>query len=516
MPVVYILIGLLVGLGISAGFLVTLRRKTGVVVRDAKASADGLLAQAREKAEGIRRDAAAEAREIEARAHEYEQETRERRSEVQKIEQRLLKRDENLDRKGELLTAKESEIQSREKKLASREAEVNMLGADYEKLTANVGQTLEKVAGMTAEEARQALVTELIAQAKMDAAKEIKAVEDESRDQAEKNAKKLLATALSRYAGESVAEQVVSVVTIPNEEMKGRIIGREGRNIRAFEAAAGVDLIIDDTPEAVIVSGFSAVRREVARLSLEKLVADGRIHPTRIEEVVKKTEAEVEQLMKQAGEKATMELNVHGVHPDLVKQLGRLRYRTSYGQNVLAHSIEVGYLSGLLAGELGQNVKVARRAGLLHDVGKAADQEMEGPHHLVGSQLAKKYGESAVIVHTIRAHHEEPETILDHIIIAADAVSGARPGARRELLEQYLKRLEDLEAISKGFKGVEEAHAFQAGREIRVLVRPEEVSDAELTVLCADIARKIEQDLTYPGRIKVAVVRQTRVEAYAK
>jgi len=516
MPLLYILIGFVGGLVVGiAVFLAFKKRQTAELVR-AKAAAGQVAGDAQKRAEQIRKEALLEAREIENRAHEYEHETRQRRLELQKTAQRLVKKEENIERKGDLLTAKELDLQNREKKLAGREKDARTLAEDYERLNEKVRETLERVAGMTVEEAKMALVQEMVAEAKLDAARELKGIEDEARDRAEQNAKKTLATALSRFAGEFVVEQVVSVINLPNEEMKGRIIGREGRNIRAFEAATGVDLIIDDTPEAVVVSGFSAVRREVARLALGKLVSDGRIHPSRIEEVVKKTQHEVDQLIKQAGERATMEVNIYGLHPELVKLLGRLRYRTSYGQNVLAHSIEVSFIAGLLAGELGQNVKVARRAALLHDIGKAADQELEGPHHVVGAQLAKKYGESAQVVQAIRVHHEEPAAILDHLVIAADALSGARPGARRELLESYLKRLEDLEGISKSFKGVEEAFAFQAGREIRVLVRPDQVDDAELAVLSRDIARKIEQDLTYPGRIKVAVIRQTRVEAYAK
>jgi ribonuclease Y len=516
MQFLFIIIGFLAGAALAVGVYFYMKRKETSVQAAGQAEAERLLAAAQQRADRIRQDAQTEAREVEARAHAHEQEARQSKAEIQKAEQRLLKKEENIERKGEMLTAKELDLQAREKKLVQQEKELETAASDYEKLTARAVETIEKAAGMSAEEARRTLVAELISEAKLEAAKEIKAVEDEAREQAEQRAKQTIATAVGRYAGEFIAERTVSVVNIANEEMKGRIIGREGRNIRAFEAATGVDLIIDDTPEAITISAFSAVRREVARLSLEKLVGDGRIHPSRIEEIVKKTEAEVETLIKQAGERAAMELGIFGLHPDLIKLVGRLRYRTSYGQNVLAHSIEVAHLAGLLAAELGQNVKVTKRAGLLHDIGKAADQEHEGPHHIIGSQLAKKYGEAPQIVHSIRAHHEEPETILDHIVIASDALSGARPGARREQLEAYLQRLEDLEAIPKSFKGVEEAYAFQAGREVRVLVRPEAVNDAELSVLCTDIAKKIEQELTYPGRIKVAVIRQTRAEGFAK
>ena len=516
MPILYILAGLAVGVVIGAVvFFIMKKQGSGQQVRT-KEDSDEIIKEAEKKGEAIRKEALLEAREIENRAHEYEHETRQARLEHQKLEQRLIKKEENIERKGDLLTGKEQEAQAREKKLTTREKSVTDLTTTYERLNQQAKETLERVASMTAEEAKQALIAELVAEAKLESARELKSIEDETNEMAEQKAKQILSTALSRYAGEFVAEQVVSVVNLPNEEMKGRIIGREGRNIRAFEAATGIDLIIDDTPEAVIISGFSAVRREVARRSLEKLIQDGRIHPSRIEEVVKKTEQEVDGLIKKAGEQAAMELNIFGLHVELIKLIGRLRYRTSYGQNVLAHSMEVANLAGLLAGELGENVKVAKRTALLHDIGKAADQELEGPHHVIGAQLAKKYGEPSHIVNAIRAHHERPETVLDHVVIASDAVSGARPGARRELLESYLKRLEDLEGISKSFKGVEEAFAFQAGREIRVLVSPDAVSDSELTVLCRDIAKKIEQELTYPGRIKVAVIRQTRVEDFAK
>jgi ribonucrease Y len=514
--ITYLFVGLLLGLLIGGVVMLVLKKRRQEDAADAQAEADKLLKKAEASADGIRKEAQLEAREIENRAHEYEHDTRQRRMDLQKTEQRLIKKEENIERKGDLLTTKETEVQRREKQVAAKETDLARLAEEYERLTERAKETLVRVAGMSAEDAKAALISELVAEAKLEAAREIRTISEEAKEKAEEKAKQIISTALSRYAGEFVTEQVVSVISIPNEEMKGRIIGREGRNIRAFEAATGVDLIIDDTPEAVVVSGFSAVRREVARLSLEKLVSDGRIHPSRIEEVVKKTEQEVDQLIKQAGERATMEVNIYGLHPELVKLIGRLRYRTSYGQNVLAHSIEVSYMAGLLAGELKQNVKVARRAGLLHDIGKAADQEMEGPHHIVGAQLAKKYGESAQVVNAIHAHHEQPQTVLDHIIIASDALSGARPGARRELLESYLKRLEDLEKISKSFKGVEEAFAFQAGREIRVLVSPDQVDDAHLAILSQDIAKKIEAELTYPGRIKVAVIRQIRAESYAR
>jgi ribonuclease Y len=371
---------------------------------------------------------------------------------------------------------------------------------------------------MSSEEAKRVLMESMEEEAKHEAAKRIKRIEDETKETADKKAKEIISLAVQRYAGEYVAEQTVSVVSLPNEEMKGRIIGREGRNIRALEAATGVDLIIDDTPEAVILSGFNPVRREVARISLERLVSDGRIHPARIEEIVQKVEQEVETTIREAGEQATFDVGVHGIHPELIKLIGRLKYRTSYAQNVYQHSLEVAFLCGIMASELGINVKQAKRAGLLHDIGKAVDHEVEGPHGKIGADLAKKYGESPAIVHSIAAHHEEekPESILDVLVEAADALSGARPGARREMLETYVKRLEDLEKIATSFQGVEKSYAIQAGREIRVLVQPERISDEASTILSRDIARKIEKELTYPGQIKVTVIREMRAVEIAK
>jgi ribonuclease Y len=371
---------------------------------------------------------------------------------------------------------------------------------------------------MKSEEAKQQLMSAMESEARHDAAKRIKEIEDEARESADKKAKEILALAIQRYAGDFVAEKTVSVVPLPSDEMKGRIIGREGRNIRAIEAATGIDLIIDDTPEAVIISGFNPVRREVARLALERLITDGRIHPARIEEVVSKATQDVDNAIREAGEQATFDVGVHGIHPEIIKLIGRLRYRTSYGQNVLQHSLEVAFLCGIMASELGLNVKQAKRAGLLHDIGKAVDHEIEGSHAVIGADLARKYGESPQIVHALAAHHEDekPESILAVLVQAADALSGARPGARREMLETYVKRLEDLERIGTSFKGVTSCFAIQAGREIRVLVSSDEVTDAQAHVLAKDVARKIEDEMTYPGQIKVNVIRETRAIEYAK
>jgi ribonuclease Y len=371
---------------------------------------------------------------------------------------------------------------------------------------------------MTGEEAKQQLIQTITDDARHEAAKMIKQIEAEAKEEADKKAKNIIALAIQRYAGDYVAERTVSVIDLPDEEMKGRIIGREGRNIRALEAATGVDIIIDDTPMAVILSSFNPVRREIAKQSLEKLIADGRIHPARIEEIVEKTKAEVDVAIKAAGEQAAFDLGIHGLHPEVVRLIGRLKYRTSYSQNQWQHSVEVGFLCGIMAGELGLNVKQARRAGLLHDIGKAVDHEIEGSHAVIGSDLAKRYGESPKIIHAIRAHHEDekPDSILAVLVQASDALSGARPGARHEMLESYIKRLEDLEKICASYQGVEKSYAMQAGREVRVIVENSKVSDDEVTVLSKDIARKIETELTYPGQIKVTVIRETRAVEFAK
>jgi ribonuclease Y len=377
---------------------------------------------------------------------------------------------------------------------------------------------LERVAGISSDEAKKLLIASMESEAKHDAAKLIRKIENETRETSKKKAQEIIALAIKRYAGEYVSEKTVSVVDLPNEEMKGRIIGREGRNIRAIEAATGIDLIIDDTPEAVILSGFNPIRREVAKISLQRLIEDGRIHPARIEEIVKKVDKEIEASIKEAGEQATFDVGVHGIDPELIKLIGRLRYRSSYAQNVLQHSKEVSFICGVMASELGVNVKKAKRAGLLHDIGKAVDHEVEGPHATIGADLAKKYNESNDVIHAIAAHHEDipPDTILAVLTQAADTLSGARPGARREMLESYIKRLEDLERIAMSFNGVSKSFAIQAGREIRIMVEGEKVSDDHSIMLCRDIAGKIEKELTYPGQIKVTVIRETRAVDYAK
>jgi len=488
-------------------------------IADAERISSQLVEDARREVDGIRKEAIIEAKDTVLKAKsEWEQELREMRREIQTQEKRLLQKEENLDRKAAQVDVREEELNKGERHLASQSDRLNSREKEIEALHAEQTLRLEQVSGMSADEAKNHLIQMMESEARHDAAKGIKQIEDEARETADKKAKEILALAIQRYAGDYVAEKTVSVVPLPNDEMKGRIIGREGRNIRAIEAATGIDLIIDDTPEAVIISGFNPVRREVARLALERLIVDGRIHPARIEEVVNKAEQDVENTIREAGEQATFDVGVHGIHPEIIKLIGRLKFRTSYGQNVLQHSLEVAFLCGIMASELGVNVKQAKRAGLLHDIGKAVDHEIEGSHAVIGADLARKYGESAKIVHALAAHHEDekPESILAVLCQAADALSGARPGARREMLETYVKRLADLERIGTSFVGVTSCFAIQAGREIRIMVSSDEVSDAHSHVLARDIARKVEDEMTYPGQIKVNVIRETRAVEYAR
>jgi len=504
--------------GIFIGML--LRRKLAESrIANAEKASEQIVEEARKEADSIRKEAVIQAKDtvLEAKS-EWEKESRELRRELQVQEKRLLQKEENLDRKIVQLDDRESELGKREKSLLQQEDLLKNREQDIDRLVLEQTAQLEKISGMKSEEAKRHLMEAMESEARHDAAKRIKEIEDEARESADKKAKEILALAIQRYAGDFVAEKTVSVVPLPSDEMKGRIIGREGRNIRAIEAATGIDLIIDDTPEAVIISGFNPVRREVARLALERLITDGRIHPARIEEVVNKATQDVDNAIREAGEQATFDVGVHGIHPEIIKLIGRLRYRTSYGQNVLQHSLEVAFLCGIMASELGLNVKQAKRAGLLHDIGKAVDHEIEGSHAVIGADLARKYGESPPIVHALAAHHEDekPESILAVLVQAADALSGARPGARREMLETYVKRLEDLERIGTSFKGVSSCFAIQAGREIRVMVSSEEVTDAQAHVLAKDVARKIEDEMTYPGQIKVNVIRETRAIEYAR
>lgn len=513
-------------IGIGAAFLVgaiggaLIRRKVAATqLAEAKRMADQILSEATKEADILRKEAEIQKKDalLEAKTA-WEQEAREMRRELQAQEKRLVQREENLDRKIAQVDARDEDFGQREKRLVQQESRIRNLEKDADTLVRRQRERLEELAGLGAEEAKAQLMEQMESEARHECAKKIKQIEDEAKEAADKKAQEILALAVQRYAGDFVAESAVSVVPLPNDEMKGRIIGREGRNIRAIEAATGIDLIIDDTPEAVIISGFNPVRREVARLALERLIGDGRIHPSRIEEAVTKATQDVDNAIREAGEQATFDVGVHGIHPEIIKLIGRLRYRTSYGQNVLQHSIEVAFLCGIMAAELGINVKQAKRAGLLHDIGKAVDHEVEGSHAVIGANLARKYGESAKIVHALAAHHEDekPSTVLAVLVQAADALSGARPGARREMLETYVKRLQDLERIGTSFAGVTNCFAIQAGREIRVMVSSEEVSDVQSHTLAKQIARQIEEEMAYPGQIKINVIRETRAVEFAK
>ncbi|HXJ33985.1 MAG TPA: ribonuclease Y [Candidatus Eisenbacteria bacterium] len=502
-------------LGAIAWFLVEQgrRRQARQVAQASHETAVRVVEEARKEADAVRREADLQAKELVLRAkNDAEREAKEQRREITAQERRVAQKEETVTRRLEGMAETERTLARREDDAKRREEELAKLRADQAALVENVRRKLEETAGLTREEARRSLVEQMTDEARHEAAKSIRQIESEAREEADRRAKKIVSIAIERLAGEYVAERTVSVIPLPSDDMKGRIIGREGRNIRAIEAATGVDLIIDDTPEAVVISCHNPIRRELARLALERLIADGRIHPGRIEEVVRKAEHELEDSIREAGQRAVLELGIHGVHPELVRLVGMLRYRYSYAQNVLMHSIECAFIAGAMAAELGLNVKQARRAALLHDIGKALTHEVEGSHAIVGGEIARKYGESAKIVNAIAAHHEEvkAETILAPLVDAADAISGARPGARREVLESYAKRLEDLERISNSFKGVERSFAVQAGREIRVIVDPGSVPDDQTLFLARDIARKIEQEMAYPGQIKVTVIRETR------
>ncbi len=487
-------------------------------VKAAEKETSRMLEDAKRRSETLIKEAKLEVKDrLFKMKSEFDAETKDTRSELKNRERRLMQKEEHIDRKTEQYEQRERELSRKEKKVIQKEEKVGWQEKQYEELIAEQKQQLEKISGLTAEQAKELLIRAMENEARYEGAKIIKRIENETKEQADKKATEIMATAIQRYAGDFVAERTVSVVELPNDEMKGRIIGREGRNIRALEAATGIDLIIDDTPEAVILSGFNPVRREVARLSLMRLIADGRIHPARIEDIVKKVGKEVDLTIKESGEQAAFDLGVHGIHNELIKYIGRLKFRTSYAQNVLQHSVEVGVLAGIMASELGLNTKLARRMGLLHDIGKAIDHEVEGQHAIIGAKLAKKFGETSMIEHAIAAHHEDtpPNSVYDLLIQAADALSGARPGARKELLENYIKRLEDLENIAHSFKGVKNAYAIQAGRELRVIVESGIISDEDATLLSRDVAKKIEESLTFPGQIKVTVIRETRAVEYA-
>ncbi|HTZ41175.1 MAG TPA: ribonuclease Y [Syntrophales bacterium] len=504
--------------GISFGYLL---RK--LITRKELQSSENLsvriVEEAKKEADSIKKEAILQAKESLLKTKgEFEREARERKAELDKLEGRLRSKEENQEKRIDMMVQKESNIENREKGLQQKE---NALHEKHERLNRIIDdqkEKLEKIAGLTAEEAKAQLIQALEAEAKREAALLIRKAEEEAKRIADKKAQEIIAYSIQRYAGDFVAESTVSVVNLPTDEMKGRIIGREGRNIRAIEAATGVDLIIDDTPEAVVLSAFDPVRREVAKISLERLISDGRIHPGRIEDVVRKVQNEVDKIIQETGERASFDVGAHDIHPELITLLGKLKYRSSFSQNVLQHSIEVAYLAGIIASELGLDVKEAKRAGLLHDIGKAVDHKLEGTHAELGADYAKRFGEVERIVEAISTHHDDGRNnnLLGVLVQVADTLSAARPGARREMLETYVKRLQELEGIAKSFAGVESCFAIQAGREIRILVQNEKINDDESIILCKDIAKKIEAELTYPGQIKVTVIRETRVTDFAR
>ncbi|OGW85672.1 MAG: ribonuclease Y [Omnitrophica bacterium RIFCSPLOWO2_01_FULL_45_10] len=488
-------------------------------VKRAEDGAKKMLEDAKLESEKVRREAELSSKDLLLKMRtEFENETKDRRQELIVLEKRLMQKEENLDRKVDILDRKEKDIDRRDHSLAEKEKTVISKEKHLETLVQEEKEKLQQISGMTRDEAKHLLLKRLEDEVKQEAAFMMKRVEDEAREKADKEARKIIGLAIQRCAADHTVETTVSVVNLPSDEMKGRIIGREGRNIRALEIATGIDVIIDDTPEAVILSGFDPVKREIAKLALERLIQDGRIHPGRIEEVVDKVKKEMENTIREEGEKALFDIGLHGFHPELVKLLGRLKYRTSYGQNVLQHSKEVSYLMGVMAGELKLDATLGKRIGLLHDIGKAVSHEVEGTHAKIGADLARRYNESENICHAIEAHHQdiEPKTLLAVLVQASDAISATRPGARRETLEIYVKRLEKLESIADSFKGVEKAYAIQAGREIRVMVQPDKITDAQAVVLARDITKKIEEGLEYPGQIKVTVIRETRAIEYAK
>ena len=511
--VILTLVGLLVGAGVMFPVAVNYRKRTAEKeIGSAEEEAKRIINESIKSAENKKREMMVEAKEeIHRSRTEYDKEVKDRRSELQKQERRIQQKEETLDRKTEQYERKDEELSRRLAKVATTQEEVS----DIKRAQLEM---LEKISGMSTDEAKEYLLKNVESEVRHEPALKLTEGQTQLKDEAEQKAREIIATAIQRCAADHAAEATISVVALPNDEMKGRIIGREGRNIRALETKTGVDLIIDDTPEAITLSCFDPVRREIARIALEKLIADGRIQPTHIDNMVEKARREVEQTIKQEGERATFETGVHGLHPELIKLLGRQKYRASYGQNVLNHSIEVAHLCGLMAAELGEDVAIAKRAGLLHDLGKSVDHEMEGSHVQLGVELARKYKESPQVIHAIEAHHGdvEPQTVIACLVQAADAISAARPGARRENVENYVKRLEKLEELTSSFPGVEKAYAIQAGREVRIMVKPEEVTEDNMIILAREIAKKIENELEYPGQIKVNLIRETKAVEYAK
>lgn len=514
------IISILLGLFVGAVVGYFIRKSIAEAkIAGAKNAAEQILEDGKREADSLKKEALLEAKdEIHKLRTEAEREVRERRNELQKQENRLLQREENLDRKDETVNKRENLLEKKDDSLNQRQQHIEEMESKVDKLVRTQQAELERISSLSRDEARAIIIDRTEKELAYELAVMIKENETRVKEESDKKAKEILSLAIQRCAADHVAETTVSVVTLPNDEMKGRIIGREGRNIRTLETLTGIDLIIDDTPEAVILSGFDPIRRETARLALEKLVQDGRIHPARIEEMVEKSRREVDEYIREVGEQTTFEVGVHGLHPDLIKILGRLKYRTSYGQNVLKHSVEVAQLSGLLAAELGEDETLARRAGLLHDIGKAIDHEVEGSHVEIGVELATKYKEHPVVINSIASHHgdTEPTSVIAVLVAAADALSAARPGARSETLENYIRRLEKLEEISESYEGVEKSFAIQAGREVRIMVRPEAIDDLSAHRLARDIRKRIEEELDYPGHIKVTVIRETRAVEYAK
>lgn len=517
--ILQILISVVVGIGIGVVIGFIYRRSIGLQREAIEKQKEEILTEAKKTAEAIKKEAAIEAKDIVYQAKsEVEKEIRDRRNELNQLDRRLRQKEETLERKSYQLEKREQELIKREREFGQRERNLSEKEAHLNNLIKEQTLNLERISGLSMDVAKEELLKKVEEEARFEAAKLAKRIEDEAKEEAEKRAREIVSLTIQRYASDYVADGTVTAVTLPNDEMKGRIIGREGRNIRALEAATGVDLIVDDTPEMVTLSAFDPVRREIARISLERLIADGRIHPTRIEEIVEKVRKEVDATIKEEGEKAVFELGISGVHPEIIRLLGRLKYRTSYGQNMLQHSKEVAYLAGMMAAELGADVKLAKRGGLLHDIGKAIDHEVEGPHQEIGANFAKKYGENPKVINAILVHHGDGDPITPEaaLVAAADALSAARPGVRRESIEHYLKRLEKLEQIAMSFKGVEKCYAIQAGREVRIIVRPEEMSDEMAAILSRELSKKIESEMTYPGQIKVTVIRESRFVEFAK
>ena len=515
--IILVVIGL-IALGVLLGYLLRQR-----LFKNRQSSSEMLSArivdEAKKESETIKKEAVIQAKENLLKVKtEFEKDTRERKSELENLEKRIRSKEENLDKRIDQLSQKEANFENRDKSLVNKESAFHEKQEKLHRMIEEQTRKLEEIAGISSEEAKNFLIQSMETEAKRDAAVLVRKIEEEAKRTADKQSREIIAYSIQRYAGDFVAENTVSVVNLPSDEMKGRIIGREGRNIRAIEAATGIDLIVDDTPEAVVLSSFDPIRREVARISLERLISDGRIHPGRIEDIVKKVRTEVDTIIRETGERTSFDVGVHDIHPEIINLLGSLKYRKSFSQNVLQHSIEVAHLTGMMAAELKMNVKEAKRAGLLHDIGKAIDHEVEGTHAAIGADYAKRFGESPRIVQAIATHHDDgrTNTLLGVLVQAADTLSAARPGARREMLETYVKRLEELEAIANSFNGVDKCYAIQAGREIRILVENEKISDNDAVMLCRDIIKKIEKDLTYPGQIKVTVIRETRVSDYAR